>query len=70
MDPVNLLAAIATIEASCTALTAMLDAMTEPPRDPALMFAAVKAVKVAPEPEWAPENVPAVNVPLTVPLDT
>ena len=68
--PVILDADTLTTDASCTALIAMLEATTLDPSEPALILAAVREVSAAPEPEWAPENVPAVSVPLTVPLDT
>jgi hypothetical protein len=44
----SLLDDIPTIDASCTALTAMLEAMTVPGNEPALIFPGVSAVKFAP----------------------
>ena len=69
-EPVSLLADIATIDTSCTAFTATLDATTVPPKSPPEIFPAVRFVRADPDPEYAPEKVPAVNVPATVPLDT
>ena len=86
MFPLTLLPATATMEASCTELTAMLDAMTVAGNEPAEIFPGVSDVKFAPlitgnvpvkfaagkavSDAPEPENVPAYKVPATVPLDT
>ena len=51
--PVTLLALTATMEASCTALTAMLEAITFAGSDPALRFPGVRLVSDAREAMWA-----------------